>query len=116
MKNAPQVIKEQLAVAPVGEPTRYCLVLALAFGADYSVRAELRKIVTDAKAGMFLAWAAEALGKVGTTDDIALLRDLAQNDSMQRERGGCIAPMNKQLYYPVREAAQRAITSVEQAG
>ena len=116
MKNARQAITKQLADAPAGEPMRHCLVLALAFGGDGSVRPELRKMLTDAKMGLFRAWTVEALGNIGTTKDLPLLRDVAQKDSMQREQGGCRAPMNKQMYYPVRQAAQRAIELLEQAG
>lgn len=116
MKNARQAIIEQLPVAPVGEPTQHCLVLALAFGGDGGVRPELRKMVTDANAGLFRAWAAEALGKIGTTEDLPLLRGVTQKDTMKRERGCDVAPMNKQPYYPVREAARRAIKLLEQAG
>ena len=68
---------------------------------------------SDAEAGLFRAWAAEAMGKIGTADDLPLLREVAEKDPMQREQGGCRAPMNKQLYYPVRQAAQEAMKMLQ---
>jgi hypothetical protein len=114
MMNASKPIADEIARAKPGEPAWRCLVLARAFGGDAKSRPEVRKILSDAEAGLFRAWAAEAMGKIGTADDLPLLRDVAEKDPMQREQGGCIAPMNKQLYYPVRQAAQQAIKTLQQ--
>lgn len=35
-------------------------------------------------------------------------------DLMQRKRGGCRAPMNEELFHPVREAAARAVKQIEE--
>jgi len=93
-------------------PTWRCLVLARASAGDKAVRADVRTVLTDPKAGMFRAWAATALGQIGTKEDLPLLTRVAKTDPMTRKRGGCLAPMNEQLYYPVREAAQRALESL----
>ncbi len=109
-----KVLDDALSRAQAGAPTWRCLVLARAFGGDAKSRPEVRKILSDAEAGIFRAWSAEALGKIGTADDLPLLREVAEKDPMRRERGGCLAPMNKQLHYPVREAAQQAIKTLQE--
>jgi hypothetical protein len=113
MINASKPIADEIARSQAGEPAWRCLVLARAFGGDAKSRPEVRKILSDAEGGMFRAWAAEALGKIGTADDLPFLRDVAEKDPMQREQGGCIAPLNKQLYYPVRQAAQQAMKTLQ---
>jgi hypothetical protein len=111
--NGGKALDDALSRAQAGKPAWRCLVLARAFGGDAKSRPEVRKILSDAEAGLFRAWAAEALGKIGTADDLPLLRDVAEKDPMQREQGGCIAPLNKQLYYSVRQAAQQAIKTLQ---
>ena len=66
-----------------------------------------------AKAGLFRAWACQAMGKIGTAADLPLLREVAEKDPMQRERGGCLAPMNKDIVYPVRDAAHEVIKTLQ---
>ena len=36
------------------------------------------------------------------------------NDPFQCKRGGCLAPMNEEMIFPVREAAKRAIDQISQ--
>ncbi len=112
MKNGRGSLVDQMGRAKAGKPVWRSLVLARAFGGDAAVRPEVRMILTDAEAGLFRAWAADVLGRIGTKDDLPLLQKTAKTDPMQRERGGCISPLNKQLYYPVREAAKQAIESL----
>ncbi len=94
-------------------PLWRCLVLARATAGDKAVRVNVRTVLTDPKAGMFRAWAATALGVIGTQEDLPLLTRVAKTDPMTRKRGGCMSPLNEQLYYPVREAAQRVLKSRE---
>ena len=113
MVNAAKPIQDQTASAKAGTPAWRCLLLARALGGDGEVRPDVRKILADPEAGLFRAWAAEAMGKIGTADDLPLLRQVAEKDPMQRERGGCLVPMNKDIIYPVREAAQQAIKKLQ---
>lgn len=115
MVNAAKPIQDQIALAPAGGLTWRCLVLSRGLGGDAKVRPEARKILADSKAGLFRAWAAEAMGKIGTADDLPLLRQVAKKDPMQRERGGCLAPINKDIVYPVREVAQAVIKTLQAA-
>lgn len=113
MANAAKPIADEIVRAKAGETAWRCLVLARALGGDAKARPELLRILQDSDAGLFRAWAAQALVEIATSDDLALLREVAEKDPMQREQGGCIAPQNKQLYYPVRQAAQQAIKALQ---
>lgn len=110
----PDPINKALASAKEGNAVWRCLVLACGLSGDAKVRPGLRKILAGAKGGMFRAWACEALGRIGSAEDLPLLRETAAKDPMQRKRGGCIAPVNKELFHPVREAAGRAIKLIEE--
>jgi len=113
LTNPPQPVDRALAAAEPGSVTWRCMVLARGYAGDAKVRPDVRKILADAEAGMFRAWACEALGKIGSAEDLPLLRDTAAKDPLQRKRGGCIAPMNQELYHPVREAAAQAVKLLE---
>ena len=113
LTNPPQPVDRALAAAEPGSVTWRCMVLARGYASDAKVRPDVRKILADAEAGMFRAWACDALGKIGSAEDLPLLRDTAAKDPLQRKRGGCIAPMNQELYYPVREAAAQAVKLLE---
>jgi hypothetical protein len=54
------------------------------------------------------AWAASALVKVGTREDVALLERLAESDPLVREYTADIGPREPQQVYPVRQAAKLA--------
>ena len=89
-------------------------VLARALTGDTRVHDELVWILRDPDAGRTREWAAVTLGRIGTPDDISVLELVKVNDPLQCKRGGCIAPLNEQLFYPVRDAAKRAIDQVKQ--
>jgi len=110
----PEPIDKAIADAKEGDAVWRCLVLARGLAGDAKARPGLRKILADAKAGMFRAWACEALGKIGSAEDLPLLRKTAAKDPMQRKRGGGRGPMDKELFHPVREAAGRAIKAIEE--
>lgn len=112
-KNGRKSLVRQMERAKASKPVWRSLVLARAFGGDGAVKPEVRTILTDPDAGMFRAWAAEALGRIGAKGDLPLLQKTAKKDPMQRELGGHEPPLNKQLYHPVRQAAKRAIESIE---
>ncbi len=68
----------------------------------------------DQRKGMWRAWAADGLAVIGTEDDVPILKKLAASDPFQRDCGGCVAPPGGQnTYFPVREAAQRAILRID---
>ena len=94
---------------------RDVVVLALARRRDASVHDELVRLAQDPKAGLFRAWAATALGAVGTRKDLTLLRRLATSDTLVRE--GPLPPPHPTdstgPTHPVRLAAQRAIRMIE---
>lgn len=88
-------------------------ILALAQRGDKSVHKELIRLAQDAQSGLFQAWAARALGEIGTQGDLPFLRTLAENDPLIRKGqlipgGGSADPT-----YPVREAAKAAIRAIE---
>ena len=88
-------------------------ILALAQRGDVSVRDEVIRLAEDAEAGLFRAWAARALGEIGTLDDLLFLHTLADSDTLIR-RGP--QPSPRRLpgpTYPVREAARDAIRMIE---
>jgi len=89
-------------------------ILTLAQRGDKSVHAEVIRIAQDAEAGLFRAWAARALGEIGTHDDLPFLRTLAEKDPLIREVGGMKPPGPPSPFYPVREAAKAAIRSIEE--
>ncbi len=114
LTNPPEPIDKALAAAKEGGTTWRCLVLAGGLAGNAKARQGVRKVLTDDKVGIFRAWACEALGKIGSAEDLPLLRQTSAKDPMQRKRGGCLAPMNKELFHPVREAAGRAIKLIEE--
>lgn len=90
---------------------RDTMILALARRGDKSVHEEIVKLAKDPQAGLFRAWAATALEKIGTSDDLHLLRTLAESDPLVRAGalpGDAIVPT-----YPVRRAAEAAIRAIE---
>ena len=59
------------------------------------------------------AWAAQGFAVIGTEEDLPILKELAASDPLERDRGGCEPPGRKNTYFPVREAAQEAISRIE---
>ncbi|MHC4398963.1 MAG: M56 family metallopeptidase [Planctomycetota bacterium] len=99
---------------------RDTVLLALARRGDKSVHDELVRLAQDQQADMFRAWAATALGEIGTLEDLPLLRTLAETDPFVREgpwgsdeRGLPLPPGMTALGHPVRVFAQRAIHALE---
>ena len=94
---------------------RDVVVLALARRRDASVHDELVRLAQDPKADLFRAWAATALGEVGTRKDLPLLQRLATSDTLVRE--GPLPPPHPihstGPTHPVRMAAKRAIRMIE---
>ncbi len=102
------------ATERVSGMTRNIVVIARAFRGDNTARSALRKVLTDPAAGMMRERAAHAMAHIGTKDDIALLRRIAESDPLKRARGGCVLPPTvSREHYPVREAAQRTIREIE---
>jgi hypothetical protein len=104
-------VLEDLASKTTGRML-YCILLARARGGDGSVKNDILKIAQDPDADMMRAWAVRAIATIGGPEDIILLEKVAASDPLQRKRGGCIAPMNKEEFYPVREAARSAIKTI----
>ncbi len=114
LTNPPEPIDKALAAAKEGDAVWRCLVLARGLAGDAKARPGLRKILADAKAGTFRVWACEALGKIGSAEDLPLLRETAAKDPMQRKCRGHMVPRSKEFFHPVREAAGRAIKLIEE--
>src|SRR5207237_7611114 len=72
-------------------PARDAVLLALARRGDKSVHGEIVKLAQGGE-GMFRAWAATALEKIGTKDDLPMLRTLAKTDPLVRK--GPLRPPN----------------------
>ena len=90
--------------------TRYCILIARANRGDASVKKEIINIFGDKDAGMFRAWAAGCLGKIGTQDDIPLLEIIAESDLLERDPH---YSMDTGPILPVRMAAKEAIRDIE---
>jgi len=95
---------------------REVLIIARARRGDATAREGIGAILADKKAGLRRAWAARALGVIGSAKDLPLLKRLAETDPLARERGGDVGPpgFRQAKFYPVREAAKDAIRAVEQ--
>lgn len=107
MRGADGPLKD--ATARARGPTRGCVILARAERGDRAVREDIRKLSQDPDAGRMRAWAARALGLIGEPEDLKLLEKIAESDPLERELGGCLAPLNQQKFFPVRGAAGEAI-------
>ena len=89
------------------------LVIALALRGDTSVRKDIRTILTEGKRHVYRVPAAGALGVIGGTDDLPLLKRLAETDPFQRDSGSDVGPPGTQKIFPVRRAAKDAIQTIE---
>lgn len=92
------------------EDVRHALQLAIANRGDHASREFLLTIATDVKADMFRVWAINALGALGTLEDLHLLENLSTSDPFIRESTS-VARRNVAVY-PVREAAIEAIQAI----
>lgn len=90
-------------------PVRYCVGIAMGRRGDASVRPDMKAVLQDTRAGYFRAWAAEVLGVVGDTEDVAFLRTVAESDSLRRELPPPVVPEAPPEVFPVRDAASRAL-------
>jgi hypothetical protein len=96
---------------------RDAVTVARAERGDRSVRQDVGGLARDTEAGMFRAWAATALGVVGTPDDIPALQQLAGSDPLTRTGQSSSTPLppgKVANIYPVREAAASAIRQIQQ--
>ena len=116
MKGADEALRQATAHAEEGQEVWRCVILARALRSEAGVRAQVRQIVTDPRAGMSRLTAVHALARLGDPSDLELLKRVAVTDPLQRERGGCRAPMNKEMCYPVREAASRSVELITNKG
>ncbi|HUV38489.1 MAG TPA: HEAT repeat domain-containing protein [Planctomycetota bacterium] len=93
---------------------RSLLYIALGRRGDGSARPALMETLRQSGNGMIRAWAARVLGQIGTEDDLALLRHVAETDPLERERSGDVpVPGSDKRFFPVREAARSALRQIE---
>jgi len=92
-------------------PGRDLLHIALGRRGDDSARSALVDILKQSDNGMIRAWAAAALGLVGTRADLALLNQLKESDPDVRK--GTTGPLGPVTVRPVRKAAAKAIRDIE---
>jgi HEAT repeat protein len=113
VRTDPRALRE-LARQQTGR-ARDAVLLALAQRGDESTHHEIVRVAQDPTAGMFRTWAADALGQIGTEDDLPTMRRLARTDPLERE--GLLLPPNplhaRGPTHPVREAAAAAIAVIE---
>lgn len=104
-----QLLEQQQGLA------RKTVALALAHRGDQSVREEIIELANASEVGLFRAWAAKALGRIGTAADLPLLRTLAEADPLVRKqtRRGAVVPGQTNGNYPVRKAAEQAVQVLE---
>lgn len=103
----------QLAATKTGRG-RDVINLALAHRGDSSVRASMLKLAQDPKADLLRAWAVSGLSKIGTPDDVPVLRKIASTDPLTRVIMTCSIPADgDRPYYPVRVSADNAILAIE---
>ncbi|MBM4035509.1 MAG: hypothetical protein FJ291_27520 [Planctomycetes bacterium] len=93
-------------------PPRACAVLARAHRGDRTARAGILRLAVDPEAGRMREWAVRALARIGEAGDRKLLETIAATDPLSRERGGCMAPMNQERFFPVRDAAREALKAL----
>jgi HEAT repeat protein len=104
----------ELPAAPGAGRARDAVMIARSRRGDRDVAAELLRILQDPQAGMFRAWAAEGLGKIGTKDHVEILTRLAQSDEMQRYYPGSLPPpLPDPPVRPVRVAAYQALNEIK---
>ncbi len=102
------------ALAARGGAERAILVISLASRGDATVRKDILAILADGKAGLRRAWAARALGVIGTAEDLPLLKRLARTDPLERDSASDVGPAGaRPKIYPVRWAAKDAIEAIE---
>jgi HEAT repeat protein len=92
---------------------RDAVLLALAQRGDKTVHDDLVKLAQDSKADLFRAWAVTALRKIGTSEDLPLLRTLAKTDPLVREGPSGPGDDNTRPTHPVRQAAEDTIRTLE---
>ena len=92
--------------------THTCVVIARGMRGDPDVRTSLLRLAGDPEAGMFRAFAVRALGYVGTGEDLAFLREVAESDPLVRKDASC-ASRGQGERFLVREAAEAAITMID---
>lgn len=93
--------------------TRDILLLGLAFRGDASVHDDIVRIAHDPDAGLFRGLAASSLEKIGTPEDLPLLRKLVESDPLVREGGGMVRLTGGGANYPVRRMAKQAVGTIE---
>lgn len=93
---------------------RDTVILAMAQRGDDSVHESIRKLAQDPDAGMFRAWAACGLEKIGIAEDLGLLKQMAATDVLIRKMNDCFQSGDERAdFYPVRHAAERTIRILE---
>ena len=92
---------------------RDILIISRASRGDATVRKDIRAILTDGKVQVCRAWAARALGIIGTAEDLPLLKPLADTDPFQRDSGSDVGPRGDRKIFPVRRAAKDAVQAIE---
>ena len=104
----------ELTPAPGAGRGRDAVVIARSRRGDRDVAAELLRIIQDPQAGMFRAWAAEGLCKIGTKDHVEILTRLAQSDEMRGYYPGSLPPpLPDPPVRPVRVAAHQALNETK---
>jgi hypothetical protein len=89
------------------------VTIARGMRGDHGVRSDLTELVRRPELGALRALAVEAIGKVGTREDIAWLKELAASDPMVRDSGSDVrVPGRDERVYPVRRAARTAIARI----
>jgi len=107
MKSADAPLRE--AVGRTAGLSRDIACIALAMRGEASMRPEMLRILQDDTAGLLRKWAAEGLGHVGTSQDVPLLKKLAESDPLEREAVHDVGPPRSMKVHPVREAARLAV-------
>jgi len=94
---------------------RSLIYISLGRRRDGLARSALLDVAERSETAMLRAWAAEALGVVGSREDLTLLNRLRESDPDVREEAG--GPLGPAKVWPVRQAAAGAITAIgERAG
>ena len=89
------------------------MIIARGLQGDTSARPDTLTILHSPKGGMTRVSVVKAMGRVGGKADIALLKQIAETDPLVRERYRDVGPISVENFYPVREAASRAISDIE---
>ena len=88
------------------------LFIARAMRGDSLVKNDIYSIIKDKHDVIIRLWAVRSLGNIGTITDIKLLQNIKEKDEYSCEKDLDVGAKRSEIYYPVREEAQKSIQKI----